>query len=455
MNQKWNLQDIRPANTSNTRRPTRPESLDGRNVHPPQNRPTRQTSQTKEVNDESFHSLPSVPVIDGKRNSRFKIFAGIFCVVLIIVGAIGISTLQSGAVITLYPKHRTITVNSEFIAQKERAVGELSYEVLSLQADGERQVTATGQEEVTVQATGIIDIYNTGSNAERLIKNTRFRTPDGLVFRITESALVPPATTIDGRQVPGRTQAEVFADQSGQEYNIPAETRMDVPGYQENNLTDLYNSIYAINPSAFTNGFSGPRFIINEQELATARQELQQELRNELLEKIQINKPAGFTVFENAASIVYTELPAVQYGGDLVTIKERAELQIPLFQDAEFASFIAQASIVGFDLSRDFVRIENPEELRFTYVDPSQERTSIKDREQLEFKIVGNPKIVWTYDEADIRSSLLGKEQTAHVQVFGKYPGIERSEINIRPFWSRTFPSSADKIQINESVSTN
>jgi hypothetical protein len=367
-----------------------------------------------------------------------------------IVSAYSIGTLTGGAEITIYPKVRSMNVNAEFTAYKEKRPGELSYEILTLEATGERQVQATGQEEVSIQTVGEIEIFKTTPGAERLIKNTRFETTDGKIFRIQESIVIPGAVTDStGTLRPGSIRAEVFADQAGEEYNIPANTRLTVPGFRESNLTELYNAVYATNPENFTGGFDGPRFIINEAELATAKQALQLELRDTLRARINAERPANYTVFDDSIAITYTSLPPVQYGDTLVTVKEQAVLQIPLFNQEDFASFIAKETIVGYDESEE-VRIDNLSDISFAYSSATTSSATLANLEELTFKIVGQPVIVWTFDEAALKDSLVGKEKTALPLALGQYSQESRSTLKIRPFWKTKFPDDKEKITITE-----
>ena len=478
MTQKWNLQDIRPTEPRRPRtdgqRPTiiRPQSNESTPVRthvgdmkPPQAgagldmRPRRMAPEPETEPEETHfaseedESFDPIPVINGKKKSRqHLIIASILFVGITSIG-IFISYLTGGATVTFYPKIRELNVNATFTAYKEQRPEELSYEILTLEAASERQVEASGQEQVKVQASGEIEITKTTAGAERLIKNTRFETLDGLVFRIEESVVVPGAVTVDGKSVPGTIRAKVFADQAGDKYNLKAGTDLKVPGFKEGDYMDLYNAISAKNPAAFTNGFDGPKFIINEDALATARQSLQAELRDTLLARIESERPAGYTTFKDSVAIVYNQLPAVQYGDKLVTIKEQAILQMPLFKADDFASFIAKETIVGYE--EDPVRIDNIDLLTFAYTNATTSQSTLANEPSLNFKIVGVPKIVWTVDEGKLALDLVGKEKTAIPQIMSSYRGIEKSEVKIRPIWKRAMPSDHTEIDIIEVISQN
>ena len=71
------------------------------------------------------------------------------------------------------------------------------------------------------RATGVIVVYNAYSAApQRLIKNTRFATEDGKIFRAKDSIVVPGTTIENGKIIPGSVEAIVVADEPGEAYNF-------------------------------------------------------------------------------------------------------------------------------------------------------------------------------------------------------------------------------------------
>ena len=195
---------------------------------------------------------------------------------------------------------------------------------------------------------------------QRLIKNTRFENPDGLIFRIKESVEVPVAEKdAKGALVPGVVTAEVFADGTGEPYNIPP-TRFSVPGLKG---TDQFKTVYGESTLTMSGGFEGDRYIINDEELETKKQELHLELRNSLLERLKTERPSGFIVFEHAVTFTFETEPATSYGNSLATIKEKAYLHVPIFKEAEFAQYLAESTIAGYE--SEPVRIIEPEKLVF------------------------------------------------------------------------------------------
>lgn len=442
MSQKWNLQDIRPAEPRKRRVPSQSEAplLD-----------ISGNSQNAAPANSTREQIPSIIIEDGRKKGKNRLLISVVLFVVIVGGAVALSALMGKTELTIYPEYREPNVSAEFIAYPDKRAGELSYEVMTIESTSESQVKATGQVEVEEQATGMIEITKSTPGAERLIKNTRFRTPDGLVFRIQESVIVPGAVKNEsGQMVPGSIQAKVFADDVGEQYNISAGKTFDVPGFQENNFTELYNAIKAKNPEAFTGGFKGPQFQIDENDLSTARQALQVQLRNDLLARIDGEKPADFIAFKDAVAITYNQLPAVEYGNDLVTIREQAVLQIPLFQTTEFGSFLAQETVATYD--GNTVRVDDPSTLTFQYVGATTSSSVIANEPSLSFRLTGKPLLVWEYDAEKLRKDLAGLPKTALANAVSAYPGIDEARVHITPFWKMSFPEKADEIIVSEEL---
>ncbi len=437
MTQKWNLQDIRPVNPK--RRTTPPRVV---NEAPP-------AQVDREENYEEEFS--TVLVKDGNKEGKKKLIIISSVVVVLILAIIGSSAVLAKTTLTVYPEYNEPNVNAELNAFPDKRTDALTYTVMTLDETGERQVKASGQEQIETQAKGFIEIVKTTPGSERLIKNTRFRSPGGLIYRIQESVVVPGAIKdTSGAVVPGTIRAEVFAEAVGEEYNLEKETRFDIPGFKENNLMDLYGSIHAVNREDFTGGFKGQKFIIDQTELETAEQALRIELRDKLLAKVDGHKLAGFTTFPGSVAFTYATLPTIKSGDNLATLVIQATLQIPQFKSEDFASYIAKETVATYD--RSPVRITNTEGLTFTYTDKATESSNIANLPAISFKIVGKPQLVWEFDEVKLQKDLAGKQKTAISGVLAGHPGIKSAKVATKPFWRRSFPEDPKDIEILEVI---
>lgn len=293
MTQKWNLQDIKPAQPKKRQIPVDESAL-------------RKTTPKPRVSREEADDVMSINIVDGNKSKSKSLLYALIIFFVIIGGAVLVSMLTGGADITVHPRYREPNVNATFQTLQTPQPKELAYEIMTLDAEGERQVSATGKEEVKELAQGTILIYNKHQDAPmRLVTNTRFEA-DGLVFRIKDATVIPGYTTDDaGTILPGVITAEVFADAVGDQYNL-GPSRFTIPGFEGG---PEFDNLYAESIETFRGGFSGMRFIIDENELQTAKQALQMELRNSLLERIDTEKPAGLVLFSNAVTFTYESLP--------------------------------------------------------------------------------------------------------------------------------------------------
>ncbi|HEX4799254.1 MAG TPA: hypothetical protein VFV22_01820 [Candidatus Paceibacterota bacterium] len=435
MQKKWNLQDIRPATQQRPTQVRQPSSQPRTDISPRIQRPA--PTEISQVSD-----IDTIDIIDGNKVKKKRAFFTALISLLIISGAYFFNILIGGATITIQPKVREITVQSEISAKKTPMAGELSYELLTLDASAEKQVQAKGKEEAKVPASGKIFVYNTNSSPQKLIANTRFESPDGLIFRIKESIEVPAASASAEDVIPGKIVVDVFADQVGEKYNIQP-TRFTVPGLKG---SPQFDAVYAESTTAFTGGFEGDRYIIDPTDLQTAQQELHVELRNILLTQIKEKVPAGFLLYDDAITFTFTSLPATEYGDTLATIKETATLHAPIFKENMFSQYLAELGVPEYN--NEPVTLSDPKSLVFSYTDPQTSLLDISTLDSLDFTLRGNTKVIWQFDEQKLKNDLIGKRKTDSTQVLSNYKSIENANTVVRPFWATTFPDDIEEIEV-------
>lgn len=225
------------------------------------------------------------------------------------------------------------------------------------------------------------------------------------MYRIKESIEVPASIKdAKGVVVPGSVVADVFADSTGEKFNIKP-TKFTVPGLKG---SDQFDNVYGESTVAFTGGFEGEKYILDEQELNTAQQALHVELRDKLLKRLEEEKPAGFVVYKDAVTFVYETLPSTEYGDSLATIKEQARLQVPILKEPELAAYLAKKSVT--DYNNESVLLSDPQTLTFSYTDATTGTTDIKNNQSLDITLKGNTQIVWKFDEDVLKGELVGKK---------------------------------------------
>jgi hypothetical protein len=439
MAQKWNLQDIRPAGSEKQPPQTIAPVRKSQDIAP------RMHREQKEVPSHIIDTdIESIEVIDGNTAKRKRVVVTAITGLIILTIGFTVNIFLGGAEVKVNPRLKDVSVQAAFTSYTKPQVNELGYELLSLEAEGEKQVQAKGKETVSVRAEGKIFVYNAKSTSpQRLIKNTRFESADGLIYRIKESIEVPAVTKdAKGNTVPGSVVADVFADGTGEQYNLqPA--RFTVPGLKG---TEQFDVVYGESTSPFTGGFEGEKYIIDEAELETAKQTLHLELRDKLLAQVAEKRPAGFVLYDDSITFTYNSLPATEYGDSLATIKESARLQVPMFNELEFAKYLAEKSIP--DYTGEPVTLFDPSTLSFEYTGATTSVSDIGKYTELEFELTGTTKIVWKFDEKELQSKLAGIKKTDATKVFSDYTSISHAQAEVRPFWKTSFPKNINEIKI-------
>lgn len=386
-----------------------------------------------------IHSLS-----DGANKRRTILFGGIIVALGFLIFLT--SLLWRDAELIVHPRFENVLVQATFSAHQTPQDGALGYELLALEEVGERTVSASGAEEVEELATGTVTLYNAYSTEpQRLIKNTRLESPDGKIFRITESAVIPGATKNDaGETVPGKVSASVFADAAGDSYNI-APARFTVPGLEG---TDQYEGTYAESSEAMRGGFIGTKLIVDEATLTETTGSMHAELAARLMERLGNERPAGFELYSSSARIRYESLPSVDAGENRATVREKAILEVPIFRNEDLARYIAQNTIAAYQ--GEPVRIDNAQDLAFSYVEPAEDTEETPGG--IDFTLAGNARIVWDYDEEQLRADVAGTSKKDLTGILSQYSAIPKAETVIKPFWKRSFPDDPTRIKITEVI---
>lgn len=397
------------------------------------------------------HPSRSMPIRPRKKGFPWLATAGTISV-LILVGAFVLSMVFSGATVTVHPRQQKAFVDGTFVASREAAPGQLSYELLILDKTLTKTLPANGEENVEERATGRITIYNEFDEEEqRLIKNTRFETGGGKIFRIQDSVTVPGATKkADGTLTPSKVEVTVFADEPGESYNVPA-GRFTIPGFRD---TPRYEKFYGVSEGPMAGGFIGKKKKVDEKDEAAARTALNEELKTALLEEAfaEGKKPEDYYLYKDATFFRFEEKPDEGSKSDSVDIAQGGTVYAVLLKKDQLAQFIASQAIGGFDNSP--LAIRNPDELTVTAAEMPAETSPTPPWEggPVSLTISGTASLVWTYDKDQLAKDLSGRDTKALETILSGFKGIEKATVVHRPFWKKTFPEDPKDIEVVESL---
>jgi len=436
------LQDV--VTSSNSRSRSRLDSSSAKN----------KSDKIKQTHDEDSRidvRMPSANHMTGntsnfnKQNvgvSRFAIWGiAVFAVLFLLFALL---QFFSGTVVEVVPLQKNITLNEDFVATKDAEKDQLSFKLVVLENSLSSEVVATGEKNIEKKAFGNIVIYNEySSNSQKLIKRTRFETPNGKIYRINKSVIVPGTKVENGKIIPGSIEVTVYADIPGEEYNVGL-TDFTIPGFKGDPRFDKF---YARSKTPIENGFSGIVKIASEEDVLKVEKELTTSLKEILLIQVRSQVPGDFILYDDAVFFSFKNVGSKkEVKENMVDITEEGVLYGVLFNKNELSKFIAANTIATYDGSD--VSVLGLEKLNFSVVD--KENFNPKKDTTLKFTLSGSAMVVWDVNETLLTRDLLGIKKEDFLKVIGEYSNIQRAEATLKPFWKKVFPENNEDITIRK-----
>jgi hypothetical protein len=382
----------------------------------------------REVRDE-FHSYETKP------RSYTKLIIGGVVGIALFAGLFIANSLHK-AVIEVTPLTADQKIDFNINLKKNAPASELAFDVVSVQKEGSSVVKSTGKQQVDKKATGTIVVYNNFSTtAQRLIKNTRFETPTGLIFRINESITVP------GKKgtVPGSVEVAVFADDVGEKYNVGL-TDFTIPGFKTS--PKQYAGFFARSKTPLAGGFSGIMKIVSDADKASAEEAIRKQLLADILVDAQTKVPEGYILFPELYTINYTTLNQENLENDQVRIKQNGTFSGVIIKKDDLARYLAGVTVK--DYKGEAISIKNIAELSALPTNNNFKLTS----DSITIKLAGDAHFVWAVDGEALKQALLGKKRADFFLVQKSFPTLKKGSVSMYPFWKSSFPTNLSKIKI-------
>ena len=401
-------------------------------IMPPQRRRPQRPMNEREA--ESYTDSPR------RKKSGVVIVITAVVLLLLFAGAVfGISSFFESATITVTPHEQDVTSEKVVFEASRSGEGGAIFSVATTEKIGVRTVPASGTSNVEKKASGTIVVYNNFSTTpQRLIKNTRFETPNGLIFRTPDSITIPGKTTKDGKDVPGSLEVRVEADEAGEKYNIDL-TDFTIPGFQD---TPQFETIYARSKTAMSGGFVGTEAAVASDIEEKNRTEMRAALAESLKGEAKTAVPDGYITTDALVYVAYESQPSRSVDGG-AELREKGVAYAILLPLDGLAEVVAKAGLASYE--GEAVSILNADSLAIEVADPP---TNPWTAETLTFEISGAAHLVWTVDTENLKKDLAGKDVVAHTTILGSYPSVDSAKVTVSPFWRQKFPTDPEKITV-------
>lgn len=386
---------------------------------------------------------PNHHSIETKSNKKF-IFGSL--AVLAISGFIfGMMTIFSSATIEITPKSKLVSIGDSITLSNSIGTSTVKYEIIKLTKTNTVSVPATGEEAVETKASGKITIYNNfSSEPQKLMIRTRFETPEGLIFRIPESVVVPGKTIKNGTETPGSIEVEVFADEAGEKYNIK-KSDFTIPGFK--NDPSRYKGFYARSSTNMTGGFIGKMKTVSTEEKQSALITIEESTKLEIEKELKTKIPNELTMLQGSIIHKTKDLPQKEDGSSVLIGKEITAYAVMINkQDLSMA-----LSEKYLDNLPDWQNI-NGVIKDFSNISISNIPTDIENVSKIDAEITGEVLMWADIDTELIKNKIIGVQKKEVAKLMDEFAGITSIKATIRPTWKRSLPKDISKIDVESII---
>jgi len=388
-----------------------------------------------------------------KNNNGSKFSLWTIAVVSFIFLLFSFSLLFVRAEVVITPKSEEFLVDSEFSAEKNSS-GKFSFEVMSINDEETKVLTATKTVNLEKKATGTILIYNSfSSSPQKLLTDTRLLATNGKVYKTEKAVVVPGATIKDGEMIPGSVEVSIYAEDVGEEYNSDP-SDFTIIGFEG---SSKYTKFYGRSKGGgMTGGFKGTANIVDEEEVQTTKEALKEIIRERLTTKAMALVPDGFVLYKDAIFVFFLSEATSLAGDNKEPINTTKETTLPVTEKGSLYAFIFNKEKLENKIIDDIARLPKRDEGNYAISNINDFNFALKNKEQIvpdqiksiTFGLSGPAKINWPVNTEKIANNLVGRQKKEFKSILGGYDNIDRAELILKPFWKFSFPDDPAKIKI-------
>ncbi len=390
--------------------------------------------------EKDFEPIPTKKTEIKRGNSVKNLIISIAVIISLVTIGIAASILYHKALIIVSPKSITFEVNGKFNAKKDSNSGDLNYEVISASHEITETVSASKGSIIQTKSKGIMTVFNNHSSSTQvLVAGTRISNQSGLVYRTTKTITVP------GKKVkPGSIDVVVIADKVGTNHNLQASsTKVDfkLPGYVG---SDKYNNFYARIKTDIVGGYYGSKIVISENIKNQKVKEIQDKLKDILMNKIREGVTDDYILYDNAYEIKYTVSDPVLKDSNKADIKVSGIINSAIFNRDSLMKNIAGTEVKRFPSNT--YEIKGDKELIFNISNIKD--FSVEKGNLMVFSLKGSVSITGIIDEKKLKDELKSSRLSDSNDIFAKHTAIKNARFIMTPFWMRSVPNNLEKIEI-------
>ncbi|OGF70899.1 hypothetical protein A3C73_04865 [Candidatus Giovannonibacteria bacterium RIFCSPHIGHO2_02_FULL_44_11] len=386
--------------------------------------------------------LEEAPIVHGpvpekiQKTPRKKLkFSGIVMLILVFVlGFLAVRALNAVKMtVNITPRAVSLAVDKSLVLA--RSGGGVLFTTATLSHPLSGSFPAEESKIAEKKAEGTVVIYNNSSkDAQILVASTRLETPEGKIYRIPSTVVVPGTRVENGKTMPGSKEVKVVADKPGADYNIGL-TDFTFPGLKD---SPKFETVFARSKTEMTGGFFGTTKLVSKNAVDTASAFLVNELNKSLKNIISKELVPGQFFLpgseEFAVLLAETTPKAGEASADKFDLKLNGNVRWATVKMKDIASALTLNSIDPASLGKGETQIKNPDALAFKLSGYKFDAASFS------MNIKGNARIEAALDPAEIKNRIAEAYVTDAPGVLELVPGAARAEVKFSPFWAGSLP---------------
>lgn len=343
------------------------------------------------------------------------------------------------------PKRENISfdlllVGSKDTSRPDEDKNKIFLREIELKKTKSREFLATGEKELNKRASGFITIYNEfSSKPQPLVVRTRFESPNGKVFRITEGVTVPGAKIEDGEIIPSTIKVRVVADQPGADYNISS-TDFTIPGFKG---TSKFVGFYGKSEESMTGGIIGKARVVLSEDIEKAEEILAEELKKEIQTALKEQIPSDLVIIEESLKEEIVKVSSTADKGepaDKFVVEVEAMVYTLLFNEEELREMV-DSNLISM-ISDDKMPIPQSQKISWSELEVDW------DKGEVNFPLHIEEDLAWKVDIQAMKNNLAGQTELDVRRYLTTQSEIESARVSFWPFWVKRVPLHIEKIKI-------
>ncbi len=354
---------------------------------------------------------------------------------IVIIGLVfGALNVFASATITVAAKKASVDVDQNIpvvdIALVENET-QLPYRNIEFSKMVSEDITASGEEYVSKKSSGIITVYNNYTNKpQELLKNTRFQSTAGKIYRIEKIIAIPGYKMSGTKKIPGQIDVTVVADATGDSFDT-GKTDFTIPGFKGQ---EQFTTIYASSKTDITGGFEGSRKIIADADLKATTDKLKSNLKSALVEEVKNQLPNNLVPIYDDSSFTIDPIQKKDVGDDKVNIQVSGKITVKVIDKHKLSQKIAEYAVSDYKVGEKVLVQE------FSSLNITTSTGSVN--------VSGKADIVWQIDDSELKKAAAGTPKNQIQSTFASFVGVQKLESKFMPTWKSNFPENVDDINV-------